>query len=205
MTRPNKQERIYAFIEEEYKKNGYSPSIGEIAAHLGLTAKSNIHRQLQQLVNDGRLINLGGRYVPARLKDNDSAQVALVPLLGRVAAGVPITAVENLEGYVAYLPRFGDGDELFALTIKGDSMIEAGIFDGDVIIVEKTPEVENGDIAVALIEDEATVKTFYRENGHFRLQPENSEYEPIIVDEVVILGRVLASMRYHSNRGKFRR
>ena len=204
MTRPNQQERIYAFIEDEYKKNGFSPSIGEIAAKLGLVAKSNIHRQLQQLVSEGRLTNLGGRYVPALLEDEGRAKVALVPLLGRVAAGVPITAVENLDGYVAYLPRFGDGDELFALTIKGDSMIGAGIFNGDVVIVEKTPEVQNGDIVVALIGDEATVKTFYREEGHFRLQPENPEYEPIIVGDAAILGRVLASMRYHKNRRSIR-
>ena len=196
MTRPSQKERIYEFIEQAYGENGFSPSIGEIAAHLGLTAKSNIHRQLQQLVNDGRLDNLGGRYVPTRLHSNEQARVALVPLLGRVAAGVPITAIENLEGYVAYLPRFGDGDELFALTIKGDSMIGAGIFDGDVVIVEKTPEVRNGEIAVALIEDEATVKTFFRENGHFRLQPENPDYAPILVDRVSVLGRVLASTRY---------
>ena len=202
MARPNQQERIYAYIEKEYKKNGYSPSIGEIASNLGLVAKSNIHRQLQQLVSEGRLTNLGGRYVPTLLSDDGCAKVALVPLLGRVAAGVPITAVENLDGYVAYLPRFGDGDELFALTIKGDSMIGAGIFNSDVVIVEKTPEAQNGDIVVALIGDEATVKTFYRERGHFRLQPENPEYEPIIVSEVTVLGRVLASMRYHKNRSR---
>lgn len=203
MSRPNQRERIYAFIEEEYKKNGFSPSIGEIAAHLGLSAKSNIHRQLQQLVNEGRLVNLGGRYVPKRLKERDSAQVVLVPLLGRVAAGSPITAIENLEGYVAYLPRFGDSEELFALRIRGDSMTGAGIFDGDIVIVEKTPEAQNGEIVVALIEDEATVKTFYREKGHIRLQPENPEYEPIIVDNVEILGKVIASMRYHNNRKPF--
>lgn len=204
MARPNKKDEIYSFIEQKYLKNGYSPSIGEIADYLGLTAKSNVHRQLQQLVSDGKLVNLGGRYVPSRLQENSSAKVVFVPVLGRVAAGRPITAIENLEGYVAYLPRIGDGDELFALKIKGDSMIEAGIFDGDIVIVEKTPVVEDGDIAVALIDDEATVKTFYHENGHIRLQPENPEYEPIIVKDAAILGRVLASMRYHKNRGMLR-
>lgn len=200
MTRPNHRERIYEFIEKEYRKNGFSPSISEIAANLSLNAKSNIHRQLQQLVAEGRLQNLGGRYVPTILHDNGAADIALVPLLGHVAAGVPITAVENLEGYVAYLPRFGEGGELFALKIKGDSMIKAGIFDGDVVIVKKNPTVQNGEIAVALIDDEATVKTFYREDGHIRLQPENPSYEPIIVENAVILGRVLASMRYYNNR-----
>ncbi len=204
MTRPNQEERIYNFIEQEYKKNGFSPSISEIASYLSLSAKSNIHRQLQELVREGRLQNLGGRYVPTRLQENGAADVALVPLLGRVAAGQPITAVENLEGYVAYLPRYGEGNQLFALTIKGDSMTGAGIFDGDVVIIEKTPVVQNGEICVALIEDEATVKTFYREKGHFRLQPENPDYEPIIVEEVTILGRVLASMKYYKHRGLYR-
>ena len=204
MTRPNQQERIYNFIEQAYRKNGFSPSIGEIAEHLSLNAKSNIHRQLQQLVNEGKLQNLGGRYVPTRLHENGAADVALVPLIGRVAAGKPITAIESLEGYVAYLPRFGEGGELFALTIKGDSMINAGILDGDVVIVEKTPQAQNGEIVVALIDEEATVKTFYREKGYIRLQPENPEYEPILVDEIEILGHVLASMRYHHNNRIFR-
>lgn len=201
MTRPNQRERIYSYIEEQYRKNGFSPSINDIAEHLGLSAKSNIHRQLQQLVGDGRLVNLGGRYVPTRLHERESADVAAVPLLGTVAAGSPILALENLEGYVDYLPRFGDSRDLFALHVRGNSMIGAGINDGDIVIVEKTPAVQNGEIAVALIDDEATVKTFYRENGHIRLQPENPELAPIIVDEVVILGRVIASMRYHSHGG----
>lgn len=196
MTRPNKRERIYDFIKEEYQKNGFSPSIGEIAAYLSLSAKSNIHRQLQQLVSEGRLQNLGGRYVPKSILDSSPLNAVSVPLLGNVAAGVPITAVENLEGYVAYIPRRGENGELFALKIKGDSMTQIGILDGDVVIVEKTPEVQNGEIAVAMIEGEATVKTFFRENGQIRLQPENPDYEPIIVKDAQILGRVLASMRY---------
>lgn len=197
MAKPDKRDDIYAFIENYYKKNGFSPSINEIAAHLGLSAKSNIHRQLQQLVAEGRLLNLGGRYVPSLLHEREAPEVTLVPLLGTVAAGMPILAVENLEGYVGYLPRYGDARELFALRIKGDSMRDAGIYNGDIVVVEKTPVVENGEIAVALLEDEATVKTFYREDGHIRLQPENSSFEPIIVEDVVILGRVLASMRYY--------
>lgn len=201
MARPDKREQIFEFIDEEYRKNGFSPSINDIATHLGLSAKSNIHRQLQQLVAEGRLVNLGGRYVPALLRQNGSGDVVFVPLVGTVAAGSPILAVENLDGYVAYIPRFGDSRDLFALRVKGDSMIEAGIFSGDIVIVEKTPEVRNGDIVVALIDDEATVKTFFREGNHIRLQPENHELEPIIVRDVSILGRVIASMRYQTNRG----
>lgn len=201
--RQNNCERIYKYIESEYKKNGCSPSISEIAAHLGLCAKSNIHRQLQQLVQQGRLVNLRGQYVPAIIHEKN-VDVTFVPVLGNVAAGRPITAIEEVEGYVAYIPRFGDGHDFFALHIRGDSMINAGIFDGDIVIVEKMPSVEDGDIAVALIDDEATVKTVYHENGHIRLQPENPEYEPIIVDNVAILGRVAASMRYQKNRGPLR-
>ena len=196
MARLNQKERIYNFIEE-YRKNEVSPSLSEIAVYLSLSAKSNIHKQIQQLVSEGKLLNIGGRYVPASLHQMERPNVAMVPLLGTVAAGIPILAIENLEGYVAYLPQFGDGSELFALRIKGDSMIEAGIFDGDIIVVKKTPVADNGEIVVALIEDEATVKTYYREHGHIRLQPENSEMSPIIVYEAIILGRVVSSMRYY--------
>jgi repressor LexA len=198
MTKPDKHEEIYEYIEEEYVKNGFSPSINDIARHLGLSAKSNIHRQIQQLVAEHRLVNLGGRYVPSRMRSG--GEVAMVPLLGTVAAGSPILAEQNLDGYVAYLPRFGDSQDLFALRVKGDSMIEAGIFSGDIVIVEREAEITDGDIVVALIDDEATVKTFYREEGHIRLQPENRELEPIIVKDPAILGRVVASMRYQKNR-----
>lgn len=197
MTRPSQKENIYNYIEQQYRKNGYSPSIQEIAHHLNLTAKSNIHRQLQQLVAEGRLRNLGGRYKPVTELERETADVSMVPLLGTVAAGSPILAVEDLEGYVAYLPGQGSNGELFALRIKGDSMIDAGIFDGDIVVVEQTSDVSNGEIAVALIDNDATVKTFYREDGHIRLQPENPRLQPIIVDDVHLLGRVVASMRYY--------
>ena len=122
-----------------------------------------------------------------------------VPILGKVTAGAPILAVENYEGYVHYPKgiRPLPGGELFALKVRGTSMIEAGILDGDIVIVEKTPMAENGDIVVALIDDEATVKTFYKENGHFRLQPENKTMLPIIVTNLMILGKVVSSVRYY--------
>jgi len=195
MARPNRQEEILEYIQTEYKGNDYSPSLSEIAAHFGLKSKSNIHQQIQQLCADRKLINSRGRYIPYSLYQ--TADVAMVPLLGTVAAGSPITAIEDLEGYVAFLPRFGDGRDLFALTVKGESMIDVGINDGDIVVVEKTPVAANGEIVVALIEDEATVKRFYRENGHFRLQPENKTMEPIIVRDVAILGKVVSCMRYY--------
>jgi repressor LexA len=197
MTRPSQRESIALFIERQYEINGYPPSLSEIAEHLGLTSKSNIYRQLQQLVAEGRLVNNHGRYVPTSVYEKQPFDVVMVPVLGMVAAGRPIFAEENLDGYVAYLPRFGDGNDLFALKIKGESMIEAGIFDGDIVVVQKTPVSKNGDIVVAMLEDEATVKTIYRENGHIRLQPQNHEFQPIIVPDAVILGRVVASIKYH--------
>jgi repressor LexA len=196
MARPNQQEKILEYIQSVYNENGYPPSLSEIAAHLHLKSRTNIHKQMQQLCAENKLINSNGRYIPS-LYDNRKADVTMVPLLGTVAAGVPISAVEELEGYVAYLPRFGDSRDLFALTVKGESMIDVGINDGDIVVVEKTPVAANGEIVVALIEDEATVKGFYRENGHFRLQPENKTMEPIIVQDVVILGKVVSCMRYY--------
>lgn len=137
----------------------------------------------------------------ARLKEvrkRDYGRVVKVPILGSIAAGVPITAVENLDGFLEYLPRNGRQDnDLFALRVRGTSMIDAGIYDGDIVIVEQTPYAENGQIVAAIIDDEATVKRFYKEKRHYRLQPENPDMEPIIVPEVEILGRVVSSMRYY--------
>ena len=119
-----------------------------------------------------------------------------VPVLGRVAAGYPILAVENIECYVPVPDSLKRGRELFALRVQGESMINAGILPDDILIVHRTPVAENGEIVVALVGDEATVKRFYKENGHFRLQPENDNFEPIIVDEVALLGKVISLVRY---------
>lgn len=120
-----------------------------------------------------------------------------VPILGRITAGMPILATENFEGYINFAAETVHcrPEDLFALRVSGESMREAGIMDGDIVIVEKTPYAQNGQIVVAMIDDSATVKTFYRENGHFRLQPENHTMQPIIADDVSVLGRVVASMR----------
>ena len=118
-----------------------------------------------------------------------------IPVLGRVAAGYPILAVENVECYVPVSESVKRGRDLFALRIQGESMINAGIFNDDIVIVHRTPVAENGEIVVALVGDEATVKRFYKEDGHFRLQPENDNFEPIIVDDVVLLGKVISLIR----------
>jgi repressor LexA len=126
------------------------------------------------------------------------AHIVQVPILGNIAAGVPIAAVENLDGFIEYLPHNGrEDDDLFALRVQGTSMINAGIFDGDIVIVKQTPYAENGQIVAAMVDDEATIKRFYKEKGHYRLQPENPDMDPIIVPEVVILGRVESSIRYY--------
>ena len=194
--RPSQRDKIYEYLAQYYRKNGYSPSMAEIASALELTSRSNINRQLEQLNAEGRLAHIGGKYYPAEVAEQ--ARVVIFPILGNIAAGVPITAIETLDGYVGYLPQGRHQNEkLFALRVRGESMIEAGIYDGDIVVVEQTPVADNGQIVAAMIDGEATVKRFYKENGHYRLQPENPMMEPIIVSEVEILGRVISSMRYY--------
>lgn len=191
-----RRDKIYDYLITRYKRDGYPPSLGQIATALGLHARPYIQRRLDQLVVEGRLCKMGGKYYPAEAQQ--LAQVIMVPVLGNIAAGIPIEAIEQLDGYVGYLPQGHHQDRgLFALRVKGNSMIDAGIYDGDIVIVEQTPAADNGQIVAAMVDGEATVKRFYKEHGHYRLQPENPTMEPIIVDHVDILGRVVSSMRYY--------
>lgn len=187
------QKRIYEYLMER-SQDGVPPSVREIGAAVGLKSTSSVQAALDALEKAGyimrdpllkRSIRLLGQV------DN----VISVPLLGTVTAGMPILAVEQIEGYIPYSGRVSRDKPLFALKVRGDSMIQAGIFSGDIVIAEKTPYCENGEIVIAMIEEEATVKRFYKENGHFRLQPENDEFELIITNEVIILGKVLALYR----------
>lgn len=200
MQRPrgDNQQRILDFIKSEIQTKGYPPSVREIAQAVGLKSTSTVHGHLQRLEKRGllhrdamkpRAMEVTGD--PNFVRNNSTA----VPVLGRVTAGVPILAEENLDEYVA-IPEvmLGDGEH-FILLVRGDSMIEAGILDGDYIVVKKCAEALNGEIVVAMIDDSATVKRFYKENGHFRLQPENSSMEPIYADEVTILGKVVSLYR----------
>jgi len=132
-----------------------------------------------------------------RIAGQQAQNVLQVPLLGTVTAGAPILAVEQIESYLPYTGPVSRDKSLFALRVRGESMINAGILDGDIVYVEKTPVARNGDIVVALLEDEATVKSFYKENGHFRLQPENDTMDPIFCEEVIILGKVISLLRYY--------
>ncbi|MBO4353915.1 MAG: transcriptional repressor LexA [Clostridia bacterium] len=195
----DRERKVYDYICEVIGKDGYSPSVRDIQNALGIKSTSTVHSYIERLESKGYIRKEQGKSRTLRTgPEVEEAYSIKVPVLGQVAAGLPILAAENLEGYVEFcLPRGMLASELFALKIKGTSMIEAGIMDGDVVIVSRTSYVGNGDIAVVLIEDEATVKTFYKENGHYRLQPENREMSPIITKEAVILGKVIACTRYY--------
>lgn len=189
------QQKIYEFLCER-SQCGVPPSVREIGAAVGLRSTSSVQANLDALEEAGyierdpllkRSIRVLGQ----------AENVTSVPLLGTVTAGMPILAVEQIEGYIAYNGRVSKDNSLFALKVRGESMLWAGILDGDIVVVEKTPTAANGEIVVAMIEDEATVKRFYKEDGHFRLQPENDAFEPIITNEVIILGKVVAVYRYY--------
>ena len=187
-----KEREILAYIKERLA-DSVPPTVREICRDLAIKSTSSAHRYLKSLEAKG-YITMGDRENRTiRLVGTSAA--AQIPLLGTVAAGQPILAFEDVEDYIPFSARGEDPSKLFALRVKGESMIEAAILDGDVIVVRQTPTVRNGEIAVALVEDEATVKRFYKENGHYRLQPENSSMDPIIVDDCRILGRVVAVMR----------
>lgn len=189
-----KDRAVYEFVKERLSE-GYAPSVREICSELGFRSTSTAHRCLGRLVDAGLLEKQGDNLNRAiKLAGSESIRV---PILGTVTAGQPITAIEHIEGYLGFKPKRHYDGELFALKVRGESMINAAILDGDTVIVEQTPYAENGEIVVALTTDgEATVKRFYREHGHYRLQPENDTMDPIILDEVSVLGRVVAVLRY---------
>lgn len=200
-TLSEKEQLILDYIKKIIAEKGYSPSIRDIRRDLGIKSTSTVHTYLEKLEKKGYIQKEDGKSRTLRVDSLVSGDIStprpMVPIVGRVTAGMPILAVENHDGYVAYPfeAKGTVGKQLFALRVTGTSMIEAGILDGDIVIVERTQYAENGQIVVALLDDEATVKTFYRENGHFRLQPENATMAPIIVDSLVILGRVVGSIR----------
>ena len=192
-----KQKQIFNFIKGFIDETGTPPSIREIGEAVGLSSPSSVQYHIDALIDAGYL-EKGGANQKRMLKiAKKSSNAHYVPLIGTVTAGKPILAVESIEDYipVSVNPK---GAELFALRVKGDSMINAAICDGDIVIVESTPVAENGEIVVALLDDEATVKRFFMENGKFRLQPENDNYEPIIANELAILGKVRALLRNYN-------
>ena len=194
-----KQSEILEYIKKEILNKGYPPSVREICEAVQLKSTSSVHSHLETLEKNGYIRRDPTKPRAIEITDDmfnlTRREVVNVPILGRVAAGQPILATENIENYFPIPTEFVPNQEVFMLCVKGDSMIYAGIFDGDKILVRKQPDASNGDMIVALLDDSATVKIYYKENGHCRLQPENDTMEPIIVDEVSILGVVFGVFR----------
>ncbi|MCM1329833.1 MAG: transcriptional repressor LexA [Ruminococcus sp.] len=188
-----KQKRVFEYVKERME-DGFAPSIREICAALDIHSTSTAARYVNGLVAEGYLEKVDGCNRAIKIAGSGAIKV---PLVGTITAGQPITAVEDITDYINFHKQKNYSGELFALKIRGESMINAAILDGDIVIVEKCPVVENGEIAAVMVDgEEATVKTFYKEDGHYRLQPENDTMEPIIVDECEIIGRVVSVIRY---------
>lgn len=186
---------VYEYVKQR-ASDGFIPSVREICAQLGIKSTSTAHRSLSKLVEAGLIERQGENLNRAIRLAGDDNNVK-VPVLGTVTAGQPITAIEDIEGYINFKSRKHYDGKLFGLKVRGESMINAAILDGDTVIVEQASTAENGDIVVALVDGtDATVKRFFKEHGHYRLQPENDTMQPIILDEVSIIGRVVAVIRY---------
>ena len=195
-----KQEEILEYIKDQIMNRGFPPAVREICEAVNLKSTSSVHAHLETLEKNGYI-----RRDPTKpraieiLDDNFNMvrrELVNVPVVGRVAAGEPILATENVESYFPIPAEYVPKNPTFMLTVKGDSMINAGIFSGDHLLIEQKSTAENGEIIVALLDDSATVKTFYKEDGHYRLQPQNDAMEPIITDDVQILGKVIGVFRF---------
>lgn len=196
-----RQRQVLDFIKEQVREKGYPPSVREIGDAVGLRSSSTVHGHLKRLESKGYIRRDPTKPRAIEILGDEMAESQIiedliaVPVVGNVTAGQPILAVENVEDYFP-LPRdFASDEAAFMLRIQGDSMIEAGILDGDYVVVRQQPNAENGDIVVALLEDEATVKRFFKEPDHIRLQPENPIYDPIITTDAQILGKVIGVLR----------
>ena len=186
-----KQSNVYNFIKKATREKGYPPAVREICEAVGLSSTSSVHAHLETLERKGYIKRSRSKNRCIEILEGDfyqNPEVASLPIVGKVTAGQPILAVENIEDYFPVPISYAGSGESFMLKVQGDSMIEKGIASGDLVIIKKQNTANNGDIVVALLDDSATIKTFYKENGHFRLQPANPVYQPIITDDVVILG-----------------
>ena len=196
----SRQLEILEYIKKEVRTKGYPPSVREIGVAVGLNSSATVHSHLSRLESKGYIRRDPTKPRAIEVLDgapfgSPSSNTIAIPLLGKVTAGLPILAVENIEDYFTLPAHFVPSGEVFMLTIQGDSMIEAGILNGDMVIVRKQNTAQNGDIVVALLEDEATVKTYYREPNRIRLQPENRTMQPIYSSNVNILGKLVGLYR----------
>ncbi len=195
----DKQREILEYMKEEILSKGYPPSVREICSAVHLKSTSSVHAHLETLEKNGYIRRDPTKPRAIEIVDDSfnltRRELVNVPILGDVAAGQPLLAIDNIMGYFPLSPEFVNNKQTFMLHVKGESMINAGIFNGDLLVVEQTSVARNGEIIVALIEDSATVKTFYKEKDYIRLQPENDTMDPIIVKDVTILGRVIGLYR----------
>ena len=196
----DKQKEILEYIKKEILHRGYPPAVREICEAVDLKSTSSVHSHLETLEKNGYIRRDPTKPRAIEIIDDTfnltRREVVNVPMIGRVAAGQPILAVENIDSYFPIPAEFMPNADTFMLLVKGESMINVGILDGDNILVQRQKDARNGDIVVALVDDSATVKTFYRENGHVRLQPENDSMDPIIVPDCEILGKVFGVFRF---------
>lgn len=206
MTRYSKEEQLLTFIKDYLNDNGYPPTVREMCKAVKVSSTSTIFYYLNKLENSNKIKKNPNKNRALEVVDNNDCQLQTIdyassgnltkiPVLGTVTCGDPILAVQTSEEYFMVSPTLFKGNDLFMLEAKGDSMINAGIYDGDKIVLRQQSYADNGDIVAALIEDSATIKRFYKENGHYRLQPENDTMSPIIVDNVQILGKVVGLVR----------
>lgn len=196
----SKQSEILEFIKSEILAKGYPPAVREICEAVHLKSTSSVHAHLETLEKNGYIRRDPTKPRAIEIVDDSfnltRREVVNVPVVGQVAAGEPILATQNIDNYFPIPSEYMPNVQTFMLKVKGESMINAGIFDGDMILVQQQQTAGNGEIVVAIVDDSATVKTFYKENGYFRLQPENDFMDPIIVNEVAILGKVIGVFRF---------
>ncbi len=194
-----KQSEILQYIKDEIINRGYPPTVRDICEAVNLKSTSSVHSHLETLEKNGYIRRDPTKPRAIEIVDDEfnltRKEMRNIPIIGQVAAGQPILAEENIQGYFPILSEELPTGDLFILKVRGESMINAGILDGDNIIVKQQSTAKNGDMVVALVDDSATVKTYYKENGHYRLQPENDTMDPIIVEEVLILGHVIGVFR----------
>ena len=195
-----KQREILEYIKQEILQRGYPPAVREICEAVHLKSTSSVHSHLETLEKNGFIRRDPTKPRAIEILDDDfnlsRREVVNVPVIGQVAAGEPILAEQNILDYFPIPVEFMPNAEAFMLKVKGESMVNAGIFNGDTVLVQRQSDAQNGDMVVALVDDSATVKTFYKEDGHYRLQPENDTMDPIIVDHCEVLGKVFGVFRF---------